>query len=175
MVSKSFVLSCLYDSLPRPGRAWQHCRTRAGSPGCTTTWWLSPQVNTGSSSPRAGTAACSLLAPACAHQQMGTVGWGQLGTQRSSRRGLQAGHTDGGSGESPGRGAVPSATWQSPCPAQGLDVSLLFLLTHSGWDRKPPQNPTGRKVHGVPLQRGWEIQWQCGGDANAIPCTPRLQ
>lgn len=56
-VGKSFVLSWLWDSLPRPWRAWERRRTTAGSRGCMT-WWLSLQVGAGSSSPGAGTAAC---------------------------------------------------------------------------------------------------------------------
>lgn len=139
-VSKSFVLSCLWDSLPRPGRARQRRRTRAGSRGCTS-WWLSLQVGAGSSSPRVGTAACSaprscLCAPGDGDGGMGPAGHpvpitgGLAG--RTHRRWQRAESRDG---------AVPSAPWQCPCPAQGLDVSLHFLLTHSGWDRKPPQRP----------------------------------
>lgn len=50
-------------------------------------------------------------------------------------------------------------------------MSLLFLLTYSPGTGSLPSDPTGRKVHGVPLQRGWEIQWQWEGDANALPRT----
>ena len=169
------------------GGGWQRRRMRAGSVvgarqgmgGCLQRWVLaagSPRACPHGRGWQSRLLGSFWLLPACAERWgwRDGAGWAP---HRLSCEGLQCWDAPMvTAGRAPWQGVqCPPLPGQRPCPcpALGLDVSLLFLPTHSGWGREHPQGPhreegAQRAPELLPAscccgQRCWGSWWPCGG------------